>query len=166
VKQLRTPFLGLLASLLLSACTLVPTDPTPRTVNSAEVPSGLLNGAGRKQSATVSFSYFDAQGRLVQRWARVADPVTIVNLVAHLARRVPSGLTTAVSPSMAISRAVVRGDKATLFVTRGFQASDPATDRRVLQQLVSTLRSSFGIATLTVTDVQRGRTLTIDAPTL
>ncbi|MEI8148477.1 MAG: hypothetical protein WCG62_05305, partial [Actinomycetes bacterium] len=155
--------LGLLASLLLSACTLVPTDPAPRTVNSADIPSGLLNGVGTKQLATVAFWYFDPQGYLVQRWARVAAPVTIVNLAAHLARRVPSDLTTAVSSNMVISRAVVRGDEATLFVTGGFRASDPATDMRALRQLVATLRNSFGISTLNVTDVKQGRTLTIDA---
>ena len=164
MNRLRTPAFGLLAALLLSACTLVPTDSSPRTVNSADVPSGLLNGAGVKQSATVSLWFFDAQGRLVSRSVRIPAPLTISTLVSRLALHIPSGLSTALSPQIAISRAVVRGSEANIFITAGFQSEDSASTRAAMQQLVATLRDNYGITSLNVTDVANGRTLTIDSP--
>jgi hypothetical protein len=163
MKWLRTPAFGLLAALLLSACTLVPTDSSPRAVNSDDVPSGLLNGAGVKQSTTVSLWFFDAQGRLVSRSVRIPAPLTISTLVARLALHVPSGHSTALSPQIAISRAVVRGSEANIFITAGFQSEDSASTITAMQQLVATLRDNYGISTLNVTDVANGRTLTIDS---
>ncbi|CAB4871090.1 unannotated protein [freshwater metagenome] len=164
MSRLRTPLLGLLASVLLSACTLVPTDPSPRSVNSADVPSGLLNGGGAKKSATVAFWYFDAEGRLVKRWERISTPVTIAALLTHLTQRVPSGLTTALPTKIALTRAVVRGDEVTLFISAGFRGVDPETEMAAMRQMVATLRDTFGISTLNVNDVERGRTLFVDAP--
>lgn len=164
MNRLRTPAFGLLAALLLSACTLVPTDSSPRAVNSADVPSGLLNGAGVKQSATVSLWFFDTQGRLVSRSVRIPAPLTISTLVSRLALHVPSGLSTALAPQIAISRAVVRGNEANIFITAGFRSEDSASTRAAMQQLAATLRDNYGVSTLNVTDVANGRTLTIDSP--
>ena len=164
MNRLRTPAFGLLAALLLSACTLVPTDSSPRTVNSADVPSGLLNGAGVKQSATVSLWFFDAQGQLVRRSVRIPVPLTISTLVSRLAFRIPSGLSTALSPEIEVSRAIVRGSEANIFVTAGFQSENSARTRAAMQQLVATLRDNYGITTLNVTDAKNGRTLTLDSP--
>jgi hypothetical protein len=164
MNRLRTPTFGLLAALLLSACTLVPTDSSPRTVNSADVPSGLLNGAGTKQSATVSLWFFDAQGQLVRRSVRIPVPLTISTLVSRLAFRIPSGLSTALSPEIEVSRAIVRGSEANIFVTAGFQSENSARTRAAMQQLVATLRDNYGITTLNVTDAKNGRTLTLDSP--
>jgi hypothetical protein len=163
MNRLRTPALGLLAALLLSACTLVPTDSSPRTVDSADVPSGLLNGAGTKQSATVSLWFYDAEQQLVRRSVRIPAPVTISTLVARLALSVPPGLSTALSPKIAISRAVVRGSEATIFITAGLQSDTTADTMAAMEQLVATLRDNYGIGTLNVTDVAHGRTLTIDS---
>ena len=163
MSRLRTPALALLAALLLSACTLVPTDPSPRTVNSVEVPSGLLNGAGTKQSATVSLWFYDAEHQLVRRTARIPAPLTISTLVKRLALNVPAGLSTALSPTIAMSRAVVRGSEVTIFITAGFHSGDTVNAMAAMEQLVATMRDNYGIETLNVTDVANGRTLTIDS---
>ena len=165
MKRLRTPAVGLLSALLLSACTLVPTDPSPRVVDSADVPSGLLNGAESKQSASVSLWFFDGQGRLVKRSARIQAPLTISALIAQLALRVPRGLSTALPPKLAMSRAVIRGAEATVVFTAGFQSENAVSVRATMQQLAATLRDNYGIGTLNVTDAATGRTFTIDAPT-
>jgi|APCry1669188879_1035177.scaffolds.fasta_scaffold64747_2 hypothetical protein len=165
MKRLRTPALGLLSALLLSACTLVPTDPSPRVVDSADVPSGLLNGAESKQSATVSLWFFDGQDRLVKRSARIQAPLTISVLIAQLALRVPRGLSTALPPKLVMSRAVIRGAEATVVFTAGFQSGNAVSVRATMQQLAATLRDNYGISTLNVTDAATGRTFTIDAPT-
>jgi hypothetical protein len=165
MKRLRTPAVGLLSALLLSACTLVPTDPSPRVVDSADVPSGLLNGAESKQSASVSLWFFDGQGRLVKRSARIQAPLTISALIAQLALRVPRGLSTALPPKLAMSRAVIRGAEATVVFTAGFQSGNAVSVRATMQQLAATLRDNYGIGTLNVTDAATGRTFTIDAPT-
>lgn len=164
MNRFRAPAVALLAGLLLSACTLVPTDSSPRTVNSDDVPSGLLNGAGTKQSATVSLWFFDAQGQLVSRSARVAAPLSVSTLIARLAQHVPTGLTTALSSKVAISRAVVRGSEANLLLSSGFRAEDSVSTMAAMQQMVATLRDNYGISTLNVTDLSTGRTVTIDSP--
>ena len=165
MKALRIPVLGLLAALMLSACTLVPTDPSPRTVDSADVPSGLLNGAGVKQSATVSLWFFNGEGRLVNRSVRIQAPLTISALVSRLALRVPRGLSTALLPNIAISRAVIRGSEANVVITAGLQSGDAVSTQAAMQQMVATLRDNYGITTLNVTDAANDRTFTIDAPT-
>ena len=164
MRRFRTPAFGLLATLLLSACTLVPTDSSPQTVNSGEVPSGLLNGAGTKQLSTVSLWFFDRQGQLVSRSVRMTVPLTISALVSRLAQHVPHGLSTALAPKVAISRAVVRGSEANLYLTSGFRAEDTVSSNAAMRQMVATLRDNYGISTLNVTDLSTGRMLTIDRP--
>jgi len=91
-------------------------------------------------------------------------PLTISALVSRLAQHVPHGLSTALAPKVVISRAVVRGSEANLYLTSGFRAEDTVSSNAAMRQMVATLRDNYGISTLNVTDLSTGRTLTIDRP--
>ena len=164
MKRLYTPALGLLAGLLLSACTLVPTDSAPRAVSSAEVPSGLLNGAGAKQAATVSLWFYDAHRHFVRRFERISAPLTISTLVSRLALRAPRGLSTAVPSTFTVSRAIVRGSEVTLFITTRTGPGTTATTAAALQQIGATLRDAYGVTSLIVENLTNGQTQRVTSP--
>jgi len=164
MKLVRPALLVAASSLVLSACTLVPTDSNPRTVNSSEVPSGLLNGAGIKQTIAVNLYFYDVSGTLTKVSGRIAAPLSVATLIERLSTPLSGDLTTLVNKKLDLERAIIRGSEAVVVVRSGLSVLGADSTMRALTQMASTLRDSFGVTTLTVTDLSTNQTLTVDVP--
>ncbi len=164
MKFVRPALLAAVSSLILSACTLVPTDSNPRTVNSSEVPSGLLNGASIKQTIAVNLYFYNASGTLTKVSARITAPLSVNALIERLSTPTSAGLTTLVNRRLDLERAIIRGSEAVVVVRSGLIVQGVGSTMRALAQMASTLRDSFGVTTLTVTDLSTNQTLTVDVP--
>ena len=152
-----------LGALLLSGCTLVPTDSTPRSVSPSAVPSGLLNGGGAKTTSDETLWFIGANGAAVPRTVRLATPVTVASVVRALARA-PRTLRSAVPAELQIDRAVIAGTTANVIVHEGLRTLSPTRRLDMMNQMVRSLRGLYGVTTLILSDQSDGTVVTLDAP--
>ena len=151
MKRLTRVLAVFVSGLLVSACTLVPTDSHPKVVDPAAVPSGLLNGKNQNRVVTVTVWFIASSGSLKPVTMHTTSQPDVGTLISLLSGRHPWSLHTAVPRNWEVTRAVLNNTN--MRITLKGASSLTATLRAQSgAQLVETLHDAYGVVTLELRD--------------